>query len=120
MYNVCTKQLQVDRQQPEEPRQQPQLTEQPPIAQVPFLDHADRQHPEEPRQQPQVPEQPPIRQVAVLDHSVPHVECFPSELLDEGDVKADKSTQTQFKSDGTATQVLTSFAQIKDFKRECD
>ena len=55
-----------------------------------------------------------------LDHSVPHVHTFFSDALMYYTTKADKSTQTCFKSDGSASQVLNCFAQVKAFKTECD
>ena len=53
-----------------------------------------------------------------LDHSVPHVESFPTPQLEYYRLKADKSTQTCFKSNGSASQVLSALAQVRPFKTE--
>ena len=54
-----------------------------------------------------------------VDDTLPHVESFLTEILHGYDKKADKSTQTVFKTDRTGTQVLSVFVNIKEFKKEC-
>ena len=56
----------------------------------------------------------------VIDDSLPHVETFPTRKVKKrGSVWiSDKSSQTYFKSEGTATQVLCSMVQVVEFKKE--